>query len=361
MPQRLLVVSDYNHAGSCRPEAEIFLALARRGHKVTVITHGESEYVSRFRENGIRVLFGHPTDRVDPAGEAVIRGELHAHPYDTLLLYNSRAIANGVRAASKFPVRVVVYRGYAGDLRWYDPTNYLKHFHPRVDALLCNNVGVQRHIRANRWWARRDNTYVVNKGHDPGWYADVEPTPRDTLGVGPASPLLVCVANAAKFKGVPYLLKAMALVDPALGCELVLCGHGMDAPAHRRLAAATAHPERIHFPGFRDDVFGIVKAADLKILPSTHGESLTKAVFEAMGLGTPVLITDIPGNEELVEHGVSGWKVPPRDPVALARAIERLIADPSLRERLAAGARARLEGPLSHAATCEAMEAFLVG
>ncbi len=359
MPQRLLVVSDYNHEGSSRPEAEIYLELARRGHRITVITHGPSVYVDRFRENNIRVLFGHPSKRYDPAGEKVIRKELSAHPYDAIILYNSRAIANGVRAARGFPVRVVVYRGYAGDLRWYDPSNYLKIYHPRVDAILCNNIGVQRHIQANRWWARRDITQVVNKGHDPAWYAGVQASSRGSIGVPEGVPMLVCVANAAKFKGVPYLLQAMALLDQGLEAHLVLCGHHMDTAAHRRLIDASPHPERIHVPGFRDDVFGIVKAADVKVLPSIHGESLTKAVFEAMALGTPVLITDIAGNEELVEHDVSGNKVPPRDAVALAQAIEALIRDPALRERLAAGALARLEGPLSHRGTCDAMEAFL--
>ena len=356
-PVKLLVVSNYGPTASSRPEAEIYLALARRGYGVTVVTHEESDYTARFRAAGMRVLLGHPVARRDRAAIALLRDELQAGDYDALVLYNSRAIANGVRAARDIDVTVIAYRGYAGDLRWYDPGNYLKLYHPRVDVVLCNNVGVQRHIRANQWW-RRDRTYVVNKGHDLAWYASVEPFDPAELGLPTEAPLLVCVANAAKFKGVPVLLEAMALVDPALDCRLALCGHGMDAARHRRLAEATPHPERILFPGFRPDVFRIVRAAQLKILPSITGESLTKAVFEAMALGTPVLITDIPGNEELVEHGVSGWKVPPGDPVALARAIERLVGDAALRQNLASGARERLAGPLSHAATVEAMDAF---
>lgn len=354
---KLLVVSNYGPTASSRPEAEIYLALARRGYEVAVITHGESDYAARFREAGIRVLFGHPVRRRDERAVGVIRAELTARDYDALVLYNSRAIANGVRAARGLDVTVVAYRGYAGDLRWSDPGNYLKVYHPRVDVVLCNNIGVQQHIRANQWW-RRDRTYVVNKGHDLGWYDDVEPLDKRELGVAPDDPLLVCVANAAKFKGVPVLLRAMALVDPTLRCHLVLCGHDMDTPRHRRLAEATAHPERIVFPGFRGDVFRIVRAAHLKVLPSVTGESLTKAVIEAMALGTPALITDIPGNVELVEHGVSGWKVPPGDATALARAIERLVGDAGLRQNLTRGARERLAGPLSHAVTVEAMDEF---
>ena len=359
---RLLVVSNYRLDGPSRPEAEIYLALAARGFSITVIAHGDSPYVRRFRDSGIRVLYGHPEGRNDKPAQAVIRAELlAAAPYDALVLYNSRAIANGVRAAKGIDVTVVVYRGYTGDLRWYDPTVYLKIYHPRVDAILCNNVGVQRHIQANRWWSREDITHVVWKGHDLDWYAGVEPLDKSALAIPADAPMVVCVANAAKFKGVRYLLQAFALLDASLGARLVLCGHRMDTPTHRRLAAQAPHPERILFPGYREDVLELVAAADVKVLPSIYGESLTKAAFEAMAVGTAVLITDIPGNEELVEHGVSGWKVPPKDPAAIARGLERLLSDGDLRRNLAHGARERLAGPLSHARTVDAMEAFFVG
>ena len=360
---RLLVVSRYGHAPSTRPEAEIYLALARTGrYEITVVTDVESEYVARFRASGMRVLLAHPERRRDREATAALRAELRRARYDALVLYNSRAIANGVRAARGMPdLTVVAYRGYAGNLHWYDPANYLKLFHPRVDAIVCNNVGVARHIEANRWWARgRPITHVVNKGHALEWYAAPAPVDTAELGVPAGAPLVVCVANAARFKGVPYLLRAFNEVDPALGAHLVLCGRGMDAPAHRAIVAAggAGVARRVHFPGYRDDVFGIVAAADLKVLPSIKGESLTKAVIEAMALGTCALITDIPGNEELLEHGVSGWKVPPRDAPALARAIEHLLADRGLRQNLAHAARERLAGPLSHARTVREMDAF---
>lgn len=356
---RILVVSYYGHAASTRPEAEIYLALKKRAYDITVITHGESEYVTRFRESGIKVLFGHPVKRRDDAGINVIRDELLAQAYDILMLYNSRAISNGVRAAKGIDVKVVVYRGYAGDLRWFDPGNYLKIFNPRVDAIICNNIGVQRHIQANR--PGKDITHVINKGHDLAWYGEVASLDKTTLGVPADAPMIVCVANAAKFKGVPFLLRAMAEIDPALNVHLVLCGRRMDTEAHQVLAKATPHPERIIFPGFREDVFNIVAASELKVLPSIKGESLTKAAIEAMAIGTPILITDIPGNEELVIHGESGWKVPPQNPKALARGIEHLIGDVSLRQNLAKAAQERLAGSLSHKTTVDNMDAFFTG
>jgi glycosyltransferase involved in cell wall biosynthesis len=344
---------------STRPEAEIYLSLKKLGYEITIITHGESEYVTRFRESGIKVLFGHPVKRRDDEATALIRQELLAQQYDVLMLYNSRAIANGIRAAKGLPVKVAVYRGCAADVNWYDPFNYLKILNPRVDAILCNNIGVQRHIQANKFG--KDISTVVNKGHDLAWYEGIEPIDKTTLGIPPDAPMLICVANASKFKGVPYLLTAMGQINPKLNAHLVLCGRRMDTEEHRKLATASGYPERIIYPGFRDDVYRLVAAADVKILPSVRGESLTKAAVEAMALGTTLLLTDLPGNEELVIHGESGWKVPPRNASALAQAMEQLIQDSSLRQNLAAAAKQRLAGPLSHATTVKNMDAFFQG
>ena len=344
---------------STRPEAEIYLSLKKLGYEITVITHGESEYVTRFRESGIKVLFGHPVKRRDEEATAIIRQELLDEKYDVLVLYNSRAIANGIRAAKGLPVKVAVYRGCAADVNWYDPFNYLKILNPRVDAILCNNIGVQRHIQANKFG--KDISTVVNKGHDLAWYEGVKPIDKLTLGIPAHAPMLICVANASKFKGVPYLLTAMGQIDPKLNVHLVLCGRRMDTDKHRKIAEASGYPERIIYPGFRDDVYRLVAAADVKVLPSVRGESLTKAAMEAMALGTTLLLTDLPGNEELVVHGESGWKVPPRNAAALAQGIEHLCKNSSLRQNLAVAARERLAGPLSHTTTVKNMDAFLQG
>ncbi len=341
---------------STRPEAEIYLSLKKLGYDITIITHGESEYVTRFRESGIKVMFGHPVKRRDDEAVALIRKELIEQSYDVLMLYNSRAIANGVRAAKGLPVKVAVYRGCAADVNWYDPFNYLKILNPRVDAILCNNVGVQQHIQANKFG--KDISTVVNKGHDLAWYEGITPINKVSLGIPADAPMLICVANASKFKGVPYLLSAMGQIDPSLNAHLVLCGRRMDTEEHRKLAEASGYPERIIYPGFRDDVYRLVAAADMKILPSVRGESLTKAAVEAMALGTTLLLTDLPGNEELVVHGESGWKVPPRNASALAKAIEHLVKDVSLRQNLATAALERLAGPLSHTTTVKKMDAF---
>jgi len=85
---------------------------------------------------------------------------------------------------------------------------------------------------------------------------------------------------------------------------------------------------------------GLFASADVVVLPS-YREGLPKSLIEAAACGRPLVTTDVPGCREVVTDGVDGLLVPVRDAVALARAIARLLDDPSLARRLGETARAK--------------------
>jgi glycosyltransferase involved in cell wall biosynthesis len=72
----------------------------------------------------------------------------------------------------------------------------------------------------------------------------------------------------------------------------------------------------------------------------SRSEGFPNAVLEAMALGIPAVASDVGGIHDVVKHEVTGLLVPPEDPGALARALDRLFGDPELWERLAREARA---------------------
>ncbi len=91
---------------------------------------------------------------------------------------------------------------------------------------------------------------------------------------------------------------------------------------------------RVVFTGRRDDVPAVTAALDVAVLPS-YREALGLTILEAMALSRPVVASNVGGIPEMVEDGVTGLLVPPRDPESLAAAIVRLLRDHPLADMLA--------------------------
>ncbi len=94
-------------------------------------------------------------------------------------------------------------------------------------------------------------------------------------------------------------------------------------------------------PGDCDDMPAALMLADVVVHASTEPEAFGRVVIEAQAMGRPVIASDLGGPVETVEHGVTGWRVPPGDPAALAAAIDRALDAARRAARRAMGARAR--------------------
>jgi glycosyltransferase involved in cell wall biosynthesis len=154
------------------------------------------------------------------------------------------------------------------------------------------------------------------------------------------------VLTPARFheqKGHVYLLEAAAQLPEA---TFVLAGDGELRPAMEQRARDLGVMDRCVFLGHRADVPLLLAAADVFALPSLF-EGLPISVLEAMAAERPVIATAVGGTDEAVVDGTTGLLVPPRDAAALAAAISRLRADPTLARRLARAGRARVEAEFS--------------
>ena len=179
----------------------------------------------------------------------------------------------------------------------------------------------------------------------------VVPLGIDTAGPGPASipawpyPAslkLLCVGRLSHYKGHAVLLEAMARSP---GSSLVLVGKGEESARLRALAASLEIADRVSFVGEIDDadLQALYAAADLFVLPSIdRSEAFGLVLLEAMRAGLATVASDIPGSGvgTVIDDGNSGMLVPPRDPQALAVALDR-ARDASLRKRLGEAGRTR--------------------
>lgn len=111
----------------------------------------------------------------------------------------------------------------------------------------------------------------------------------------------------------------------------------------------------IEWVGYVDDVPALLAESHIACLPS-YREGLPVALVEAAAAGRPIVATDVPGCRDVVDHGVNGLLVPPRDGAALASALETLIRDPGLRLRM--GASGREKAAESHSSEVVIAEVF---
>ena len=100
--------------------------------------------------------------------------------------------------------------------------------------------------------------------------------------------------------------------------------------------------ERVHFAGFRRDVPALIRGFEIFVFSSTH-EGTPNSVLEAMALGKPVVATRAGGTEEMVQDGITGLLISPRDPAALAHALLDLLRHPEQGKMFGRAGRKRVE------------------
>lgn len=188
--------------------------------------------------------------------------------------------------------------------------------------------------------ARRERVRVVHIGIPPAPPAD-RAAIRAELGLAEATRALFAAARLHPVKGLDRLLAAVARLEPDLPpWQLLIAGDGpLRAPLEAQ-ATALGLGGRVRFLGQVPQARRLLAGMDLYISASLM-EGLGLSVMEAMAAGLPVLSTAAGGVTELLAAEQTGLLVPVDDVPAMAAAIRRLLTDPDLGRRLAAGALAQ--------------------
>jgi len=336
----LWITSHKDTLNSIRPEAETLIGLAHAGVECEIMTQGDSVYRPAMDQAGIRLIDYVPKHKLHRRAVRFIRDTLVAGKHDIVHLFNNRAIANGVQASRKLPVKVVTYRGQTGNLHKYDPFCWLTHLNPRIDRIICVADAVRDYVRELR--PDPEHVVTVYKGHDLAWYGD-EPADLSEFGIPPGEFVVGTVANYRPRKGIEVLIEATRHLASVAPVRVLLVGSDMDSPKLRRQIDASPMRDRIHVAGFRRDACAIIAACDCAVLPSTKREGLPKTVIEAMVYGVPTVVTDTGGSAELVVDGETGFVVPVEDAQELGRAIQYLCEHPAEATAMGSKARARID------------------
>jgi glycosyltransferase involved in cell wall biosynthesis len=233
------------------------------------------------------------------------------------------------------------FTGHARDIFELTPTPILRAKMARARFVVAVSEFTREHLRGIARPLDRDKVVVVRNGLNASSFA---PRRIEPNGV----PLLLSVGRLVEKKGHDTLLEAAALLrDRGLAFRIEFIGEG---PLRARLEEAIRRlglNGQAALLGSRDQakVRAAYDRAHVFVLPCRQTsvgdrDGLPVALVEAMAVGVPVVTTPVAGIPELVRNEVSGLVVPPDDPMRLADAVERVLADAGLRRRLVVAGRA---------------------
>jgi len=231
---------------------------------------------------------------------------------------------------------------------------YLTPMQQRVQQLVCRFAhSVVVNAEAIRQWLiaqgyPAEKITVIRNGIDASLFEGRRGDGlRQELGLPARASLVAVISRLSPSKGLEYFLQAAALL--AAGKEdlrFLIVGEAApwDTGYRDQLQAYTARlglERRVVFTGLRLDIPEVLSEVAVSVLPSLT-EGLSNVLLESMAAGVPVVATRVGGNPEAVAEGVTGFLVPPRDPAALASAVQRLLDDAGLRARFSAASRRRV-------------------
>jgi rhamnosyl/mannosyltransferase len=185
---------------------------------------------------------------------------------------------------------------------------------------------------------------VIPYGIEPERFAQADPAAVAALRAQYPGPLLLFVGQLRYYKGIEVLLQAMTHLPQATAL-LVGGGSSQRRAELTALARSLGVGDRVHFLGQQNrELSPLYHAADVFVLPCIErSEAFGIVQLEAMAAGRPVVSCDVgTGVAWVNQHEVTGLVVRPRQPVELAGALKRLLADPALRARLGAAGRDRV-------------------
>jgi L-malate glycosyltransferase len=318
------------------------LGLRGLGHRTVLVAHPQGELRRRAAE-GLDLIGLAPRTELDLAAawrlarvlKQIQPAIVHAHdPHGVAVA----AAAIGYGGLADKPT-LVASRRVDFPLR----LNALSQWKYRqVAAFLCASDAIRQILIGQGIPGERAVT--IHEGID---LAHVDAAPPVSVGetfwLPTNAPVVGCIGALVEHKGHRHLVHAAVdVVRAEPEVRIVILGEGELREELTRMIHGLGLERHVLLPGFRPDVLSLLKTFDVMVMPSIT-EGLGTSILDAMACSKAVIGSAVGGIPEVVDDGVTGLLVPPRDASALGAAIVRLLRDSGLRETLGRAGRRRLE------------------
>jgi len=341
----LYIITAAEYGGAPLHVLQLMEYMLQQGHEVGLVAAPEPRLMERAKALGVEVFPNHHFVRpIKPWKDVralwVVFKSIKSFKPDLVHAHSTKA-GYAARLACAIFHKPVVFtaHGWAfteGKKLW--ERKLLSMIERLAAKVTARVICVSRYDReqALRWKvAKPEQLVVIYNGIKPGPFLEASGTSlRLKLGLN-NPPVLTFVGRLVPQKDPLTLLKAIKILPKG---TLLMVGDGELRPHVEKYVCKHNLNKRVLILGQRKDVPRILAASDIFIL-SSRWEGLPYTIIEAMIVGLPIVATRVGGVSELVEDGVTGFLVPPKDPKALAEAIQKLLDDPELRKEMGQAGR----------------------
>jgi glycosyltransferase involved in cell wall biosynthesis len=312
------------------------------GHRAALVAHPDGELRRRAAE-GLELIPLAPRAELDLSAAwrlarlvKRLRPEVvHAHDAHGVAM---ASLALSLGGAAQSPV-LVASRRVDFHLR---QNSFSRWKHRQVDCFICASEAIRQMLVADGVPAER--TVTVHEGIDIDHVRAAPPVNvHEAFWLPHNAPVVGNIAALVPHKGQRHLIEAARLVVQRMpDVRFLILGEGELREMLERQVREYRLEKHVFLPGFRTDVLGCLKSFDLFAMSSVT-EGLGTALLDAMACGKAIVATRTGGIPEVVDDGVTGKLVAPRDHAAMAQAILELLNDHAGRERMGDAGRARVE------------------
>lgn len=305
---------------------------------------GPGTLAEETRTAGAEVIDFSKEGRVDPLFLPKLISFVWERQIDIIHNHLNQATLIGRLVAKLMGIRPILStRHYAYDHKEKGLVRRLERWSAPVDSMILAVSKQVRDYLISKEGCCSERVEILTNAIDIGAFTgrdSVKPTIRN-----PQVPVIGAVGRLHPQKGYDTLLEAAEIVlkeSPAARFKIV--GGGELLQALRDKAEHLGISEAVDFLGQRQpaEIPDILAGFDV-FVQASNWEAFGIAIVEAMACGLPVVATEVEGVLDVVDDGVNGFLVPPRDPEALAQRILSLLHDPELRGRIGGQARCKAE------------------
>ena len=328
MKKVLFIIWSLERGGAERFLAGLLTHLDRQKFEPTLCClNWKGEWGEQVETQGIRVIALNKKGKVDLKAFAQLRRIIREGEFDIVNTHLWLADTMGRLAAIKEKTPIIVSTAQNVDVwkkAWHRMVD--RWFAKHTDMVIAVSQAVKKYYHEDVGISA-DKINVIPNAIDTSSYENVGDTTYlyKDLNVAPDDFVLACVGRLNMQKAHHVLLEALKPLKSKLPkLKVIIVGKGELQNQLVTLSKEYGVSDMVRFVGHRADIPQILNFCDALILPSIF-EGLPLCVLEAMASERPVIATDVGGTAELAVDGVTGYIVPPRDPNALAEAIEKLM------------------------------------